>query len=98
MIRGSLFFSLFIVPRTRSAGSGQHQEFLKFECVFITVAFFFSLSYTGFFFFFVVMGLLGRCESCTVSVFMAAQVLAVSDCKKINSLFILIYFFFNAVV
>lgn len=44
-----------------------------------------------------VMGLLGRCESCTVSVSVAAQVLAVSDCKKINSLFTLI-FFFNTVI
>lgn len=48
---------------------------------------FFPFPTQVFFFFVVVMGLLGRCESCTVSVFMAAQVLAVSDCKK-NKLFV----------
>lgn len=44
-----------------------------------------------------VMGLLGRCESCTVSVFMAAQVLAVSDCIK-KKLFVLRDFLFNTVI
>lgn len=68
------FFFVFIAPRTKSAGSGKHQEFFKFECIFITVAFFFYPFPTQEFF--AVMGLLGRCESCTVSVFMAAQVLA----------------------